>query len=258
MADEKASMTAAAMEEDPFADFLSQEAQGSSGYPAAAPTTLEAIRGGGGLDAGLQMKLLVESSQRQEQLLEKVCSLVANLDARIETLGNNQNRLEATLHHVVSQRAMSSTPVVRDTTKSATPAGINRGSLVAPPGRGPVNPLASPPPTSTIVVSDEKSTEAEDRLARERLRLEEESRRRAEEMQRKRVEEERRRQKEIERQRIEEDRRREEEKLRKQELENKTNAALSGLFGSDSGGGSSLFGDDEAKPKKKSGGLFDD
>eukprot|EP00927_Polykrikos_kofoidii_P025601 TRINITY_DN22973_c0_g1_i1.p1 TRINITY_DN22973_c0_g1~~TRINITY_DN22973_c0_g1_i1.p1 ORF type:complete len:247 (+),score=55.41 TRINITY_DN22973_c0_g1_i1:128-868(+) len=246
-------MASTGADEDPFADFLSQDASVAGGCPAAAASEPHATGGGDGVEAAVQLKLLVESSQRQEQLLGKVCSLLVGLDGRMGTLASKQDRFESTLQQVFSQSTTVLSTAGRDVVRT-TSMGTNRGSLVAPPGKGPINPLASPPPSAPQPPTN--TGPSPEQLAQERMRMEEDARLRAEEMQRKRVEDDRRRREEAERQRVEEERRREEERVRKEELEKKTNAALSGLFGS-GGASSSLFGDEDTSKKKKSG-LFDD
>eukprot|EP00927_Polykrikos_kofoidii_P075233 TRINITY_DN7132_c0_g1_i2.p1 TRINITY_DN7132_c0_g1~~TRINITY_DN7132_c0_g1_i2.p1 ORF type:complete len:239 (+),score=76.77 TRINITY_DN7132_c0_g1_i2:143-859(+) len=231
--------------EDPFADFLSKEAEADAPVaaapelspPAALPVQAAPVSHvSEDADSALQWKLLLDSSLRREQHLGKLCSLLVGLDEKVARLSSNQDRLEAQLQHAMSQSPTSAPPT---TSFSNTPAATNVSITGAVP----------PPPTSSARQQQRK--EEEERKALERYRVEEESRRRAEEIRRKREESER----EAEKQRIEDERRREEERQRKIALEKKTEDALSGLFGA--GGGNSLFGEEPVK-KKKGGGLFDD
>eukprot|EP00929_Paragymnodinium_shiwhaense_P120054 TRINITY_DN91960_c0_g1_i1.p1 TRINITY_DN91960_c0_g1~~TRINITY_DN91960_c0_g1_i1.p1 ORF type:complete len:262 (+),score=81.69 TRINITY_DN91960_c0_g1_i1:110-895(+) len=254
--------------EDPFAEYLAQDAAPAmnayaapamdaySGHIAAAPPPA-----GGEVDASVQLRLLVESSQRQEQLLGKVCSLLVSLDEKMGRLAANQSMLESRLDAVAGGGyAAAGAPVG----KVASGSNIPRGSLIAPPGQpGAVRQPPAPAPSASFTNAQttaaqraEFERQEAERLAAERIRIEEEARRRAEELARKREEDERRRREEAERQRLEEERRREEERQRKAALENKTNAAMSSLL--TGGGGGGLFGDDDTAPKKKKGGLFDD
>jgi len=239
----------AAGEDDPFSDFLSQDqSAGEVPVPVAAPAAA------GETDAAMMLRLLVESSQRQEQLLGKVCSLLVGMDDKIGRLAANQERLEATLQTSVSQ-AMQGSSVAAGGNKaaSATPSH-SRGSIVVPPGKSGAGIVPSNAPLTPAQAAEEQRLNAE-RLAQDRIRIEEEGRRRAEELARKRDEDERRRREEAERQRIEEEKRREEERQRKMQFEKKTNGLMSNLITNSGGGG--LFGDEvESKPKK--GGLFDD
>jgi len=236
-------------EEDPFAEFLSQD-QAAGGQPAtyAAPPEVEPQDA-----ANLALRQLVESAQRQEQLLGKVCSLLVGLDEKMGRIAASQERLETTL---------PSQPVGGGIAGAPAPGGgsqrpsVQRGNLVQPPGKMP-QPVAGGSFSGTPgLATAEAQALAAEKLALERARIEEEGRRREEELARRREEEERRKREEAERLRQEEERRREEERQRKANLEKKTGSLMSNLMsGSGSGGG--LFGDEEPKRTSK-GGLFDD
>eukprot|EP00438_Fugacium_kawagutii_P023004 Skav205112 [mRNA] locus=scaffold1864:74950:85019:+ [translate_table: standard] len=220
-------------EEDPFSEYLSQEP-----VAASAPPVEEG--------AEALLRLVAESSQRQEQLLGKVCSLLVSLDEKMGRIAAAQERMQDNL-----QRLPEAAPASGAT--RPPPPGPTRGALVAPPGKtsygGPVS----------AVPSAEEQHLAQERLLAEQKRIEEENRRRAEELARQRAEEERRRREEEERRRQEEERRREEERKAKEELGKKTSGLMSGLLssGASGGAGGGLFGDDEPKRTSK-GGLFDD
>mmetsp|Transcript_9282 Transcript_9282/g.17088 ORF Transcript_9282/g.17088 Transcript_9282/m.17088 type:complete len:224 (+) Transcript_9282:86-757(+) len=216
-------------EEDDFSQFLSQEP------PAPAQPEV------GSAEAFL--RLVAESSQRQEQLLGKVCSLLVSLDEKLGRIASAQERLEDSLHRAADAPAGAARG-------APVQSQVQRGSLVPPPGKPSYATGAPVGPTL------EEQRAQQERLAAERLRMEEENRRRAEEMNRRREEEERRKREEEERRRQEEERRREEERQRKEELGKKTSGLMSGLL-SNSGGGGGLFGDEEPKRNSK-GGLFDD
>jgi len=66
-------------EQDPFAEYLEPDQQ------VAPPAN----------DAGLQLRLLVESSQRQEQLFVKACGLLEGLGEKMAAVASNQERLES-------------------------------------------------------------------------------------------------------------------------------------------------------------------
>eukprot|EP00928_Gymnodinium_smaydae_P080102 TRINITY_DN63886_c0_g1_i1.p1 TRINITY_DN63886_c0_g1~~TRINITY_DN63886_c0_g1_i1.p1 ORF type:complete len:286 (-),score=57.63 TRINITY_DN63886_c0_g1_i1:83-847(-) len=250
--------------EDPFADFLSQD------NPAPpAPVQHEAQ---GEVDVGLQLRLLVESNQRQEQLLGKVCNLLASLDEKMGRMVDNQASLQHTL--ASNPPVMSASgggggyggggggPLAggggggRDhppvDSRRATAPPQQRGNMILPPGKGLTQPMPHAPAAPMAMPGEDPRVAAE----RERQRIEEDGRRRAEEIARRREEDERRRREEAERQRAEEERRREEERQRKLALEKKTTGLMSNLV---SGGGGGLFGDEDAAASRpKRGGLFDD
>eukprot|EP00427_Karlodinium_veneficum_P021550 CAMPEP_0169113974 /NCGR_PEP_ID=MMETSP1015-20121227/28496_1 /TAXON_ID=342587 /ORGANISM="Karlodinium micrum, Strain CCMP2283" /LENGTH=208 /DNA_ID=CAMNT_0009176197 /DNA_START=42 /DNA_END=668 /DNA_ORIENTATION=- len=204
--------------EDPFSEYLAPD------QPVAPPAN----------DAGLQLRLLVESSKRQEQLFVKVCGLLEGLGEKMSAVASNQESLQSTMQRLADEGGGG--------------RASGRGSMAKPPGVGTLGP-------GGVSREEQQRLEAE-RLAAERARIEEENKRRAEELARKKAEAEKRAAEEAERKRIEEEKRAAEEKARKQLLESKTTGLMSDLI-SDSGGGG-LFGDDLGKPKKKGGGLFDD
>mmetsp|Transcript_59899 Transcript_59899/g.128522 ORF Transcript_59899/g.128522 Transcript_59899/m.128522 type:complete len:235 (+) Transcript_59899:95-799(+) len=232
----------AAGEEDPFAEFLSQD-QGGTGPPLP---TYAAEQAPGADDAGMQLRLLVECARRQEELLGKVCGLLVGLDDKMGRLAASQERLESQFQTLPAQGAGAGAP------RSAVP----RGNLVPPPGKSPLGGSGGPGPAASPVQSAEEQRMVAEKMAAERLRIEEEGRRRAEELARRREEEEKRRQEEAERQRLEEERRKEEERLRKAQLEKKTTGLMGDLMSGSSGGG--LFGDEDVGKRKSKGGLFDD
>ncbi|CAE7246068.1 unnamed protein product [Symbiodinium sp. CCMP2592] len=197
-------------EEDDFSQFLSQE---NAAPPAQPEVTAEAL-----------LRVVAESSQRQEQLLGKVCSLLVSLDEKLGRIASAQERLEDSLHRAADAPAGAA--------RAPVSGQVQRGALVAPPGKPGYSAAGAQQGPSP-----EEQRLQQERLAAERLRMEEENRRRAEEMNRRREEEERRKREEEERRRQEEERRREEERLRKEELGKKTSGLMSGLLSSDSGGG---------------------
>jgi hypothetical protein len=235
----------AADAEDGFEEFLQQE---QSVPPPAAEG-----------DASTQLAQLVACAQRQEQLLGKVCSLLVGLDEKMGRLASSQERLEANMANLQAAMPLGGAMPVGGGGAAAAGAGVRgvpRGQMVQPPGKaGPLGGGSGPGGMVTEAQRAEEQRSSADKLAADRIRIEEEGRRRAEELARKREEDEQRKREEMERQRIEEERRREEERLRKQQLEKKTSGLMSGLI-TDSGSG--LFGDEDVGKKKNKGGLFDD
>jgi len=249
-------MAEGAEEEDPFAEFLSQD-QGAGISPTYAAQNHAEASYETGADAAL--RVMAASAQRQEQLLGKVCALLVGLDEKVGRIAANQERLERTLENLASTRgAVAAVP----SADSAPRGSVQRGNLMAPPGKpsGQSGYAAGGYAASGGAPSGpspEEQRMAAERMNADRLRMEEENRRRAEELARKRDEDERRKREEEDRRRQEEDRRREEERLRKEALEKKTSGLMSGLLSGSGGGGGGLFGDDEPKKPAK-GGLFDD
>jgi len=195
-------------------------------------------------DESLTLRLLLESSQRQEEFLAKACSLMEGLDTKFGQLATGYMQLEA-----AANRALDQAGAPTDSLKGAAPT-MQRGSLANPPGR---QSLSSQPIGRGPAPEDLQREQAE-KLAAERKRVEDENMRRAEELARKQALEEQRRLEEEQRRRAEEERKRELELKRKQDLHDKTAGLMSGLISSAPGTG--LF-DDDFKPAKK-GGLFDD
>lgn len=245
-----------AAEEDPFAEFITQEPAGQGTYAQQASG-----------DGTAHLQMLVESAQRQEQLLGKVCSLLAGLNDKVDRLAGSQDRLATTMNSICDQGAFNAAAQGMQApgasfTGNAAPAQqrTSRGQIVGPPNlSGGPTATSSLPPTSASAIATPINTgpSAEEnrlRMEEERRRIEEEGRRRAEEIARKREEDERRRREEAERVRLEQERKAEEERQKKAALAQKTSGLMSGLT---EGGGGDLFGDD-LKPKKKGGGLFDD
>jgi len=241
-------------EEDPFAEFLSQE-QGTVPAPAYTPPEPEQ-------DAAVVLKQLADCAQRQEQLLGQVCGLLKGLDDKVARIAANQERLEASLQQMTQQSISAGAAAATAGVGGAKSAGgPTRGHIVQPPGKPGVPVTAAAPANSfaaggSFMQSAEEQRLAAEKLALERARIEEENRRREEELAHRREEEERRKAAEAERLRLEEEKRREEERKRKAKLEQKTGSLMSNLI--DGSGGSGLFGDDEPKRNSKKGGLFDD
>jgi len=212
------------VEEDPFSEFLQQE---QSRQPVAYTHEVVAEQHPAPQDdATLQLRLLVDTAQRQEQLLGKVCSILVGLDEKLGSLAQTQERLEATMQRVVEQGGMQVGGVGKTVDPKANPLGSTRGALVLPPGKvgaAPSPGIGNSGVQSSASLSAEDQNLQAERLAAERLRIEEEARRRAEELARKKEDEERRRREEAERQRIEEERRKEQERQRKALLEKKNN-----------------------------------
>lgn len=235
--------------EDPFGEYLEQE-PASGGYsPTAAPAASPD-------DAAYQLRLLAESSRRQEQLLGKVCSLLVNLDEKLGAVANNQERLEVKMERMAEDGAFAGGGGGGgggDATRRDS--GSGRGAIVGPPGSRGSLPAAGPAGPS----KEELARQEAARIAAERSRIEAENARRAEELARKKVQAEKDSKEEAERQRILEEKRKEEERQRKSLLEKKTTGLMTDLIGGGGGGGGGLFGDDgPAKARKNKGGLFDD
>jgi len=240
-------------EDDSFAEFLSQEQAHSAAY-------VEPVEVSSHADANATLRQLLECSQRQEQLLGKVCSLLVSLDEKIGRIATSQERLEVSMQQRTdlgaSQGIAAGSPA--STASTMQRPAPQRGSLVQPPGK--IGPSPSTAGGASFVGAAPQTVEeqrlATERLAAERVRIEEEGRRREEELARRREEEERRKREEAERLRAEEERRREEERQRKAQLEKKTGSLMSNLIAGSAG--NSLFGDDEPKKRSSKGGLFDD
>mmetsp|Transcript_54988 Transcript_54988/g.152457 ORF Transcript_54988/g.152457 Transcript_54988/m.152457 type:complete len:252 (-) Transcript_54988:94-849(-) len=246
-----------AAEEDPFAEYLSQEQTAGAQAPVYAQGQASPQ-----VDANMALLQLVESAQRQEQLLGKVCGLLAGLDDKIGRLAASQERLESSMQQLASQGAGLAGGTGGAGSGAPRPAPPQRGSLVQPPGKsGPVggatagSSFSAGGAAAAAGPSPEEQRLVAERLAADRARAEEEARRREEELARRREEEDRRRREEEERRRVEEERRKEEERQRKASLEKKTGSLMNSLVSGSAG--SSLFADDEPKKRSK-GGLFDD
>lgn len=250
-------------EEDPFAEFLSQETQ----EQGTAPPAYTAPAAETEQDASVVLKQLADTALRQEQLLGQVCGLLKGLDDKVNRIAANQERLEASLQDIAQRGISSGGAATAGGVGGAKPTGgPSRGHMVQPVGRAGAPVTAGAPTTSftagsaaaggSFAQSSEDQRLAAEKLALERARIEEENRRREEELARRREEEDRRKAIEAERLRLEEEKRREEERKRKANLEKKTGSLMSNLI--DGSGGSGLFGDDEPKRNSKKGGLFDD
>mmetsp|Transcript_58752 Transcript_58752/g.108429 ORF Transcript_58752/g.108429 Transcript_58752/m.108429 type:complete len:208 (-) Transcript_58752:59-682(-) len=182
---------------------------------------------------------LLESEQRKEKLLEKVCGLLEGLNTKMEQTAAAQ---EAMARRQPGQEGGFSAAAGTSDTKALPVASTNS--------------FAAPTMTAAQQREEQQRLEAE-RLAAERIRVEAEAKQRAEELARKREEDEQRRKAEAERRRIEEEKRKEEERRRKDELANRTSGLMSNLIADGSGGG--LFGEEPtSKRPSKGGGLFDD
>ena len=199
---------------------------------------------------------LLESSKKQEQLLERIVTELEKMNRR--------------LCEVERIAPSSSIPPVVNRSSSAvgSPTGTNsstvgpkptRGSLVLPPGsKVPNAPNLPERKLGAPTVDESVMKEQDEQAAILRRRAEEEARIARLEAERKQREEEE------EKKRLDELKRIEEEKKRKQELESKTKGLMTGIFTDSSGG---LFGPDDdldvaANPggsgSKSGRGLFDD
>eukprot|EP00913_Durusdinium_trenchii_P002838 g2626.t1 len=196
-------------EEDPFAEYLSQE------VPSAPQHEGEA-----GVEALL--RLVAESSQRQEQLLGKVCSLLVSLDEKMGRMAAAQDSrspkfLKARMKNPLDEERMQDSllrapdPGLSAAAPKAPLSNAQRGALVAPPGKPYAGaPAAGPSPEEGTCLP----TQRRNRWINDGW-----------------------------------------ERRAKEELGKKTDGLLSGLLSQSGGGG--LFGDDEPKRASK-GGLFDD
>ena len=199
---------------------------------------------------------LLESSKKQEQLLEKIVAELERMNRRlIEVEKINPS-------FAPPSSTNRATSVVGSPTSNNSSTGApkpTRGSLVLPPGsKVPNAPNLPERKVGAPIVDDSLVKEQDEQAAILRRRAEEEARIVRLEAERKQREEEE------ERKRQEELKRIEEEKKRKQELESKTKGLMTGIF-TDSNGG--LFGPDDdldvtANPggaaSKTGRGLFDD
>jgi hypothetical protein len=191
-------------------------------------------------NSGQVASQILESSVRQEKLLERILSELERMNKRINLLENSTSSAPKSL-------------IRPDSPTFDTSSKPSRGTLVLPPGSRPV--------TLANVGGLEKAPVVPTDADREREEQEAIFRRRAEEQVRlARIESERiEREAEEERKRIAELERIQQEKRMKEELEKKTRGLMSGLLTGSSAG---LFADDDldapAAGAKKSGGLFDD
>ena len=184
---------------------------------------------------------ILESSIRQEKLLERILSELERMNKRINLLESVSS----------GNKASTSSSVVRTESPPTSTYVASRGAFVLPPGS---RPAIIPAP---VLTSDKKIVVAEEEEQEAILR------RRSEEQARlARIEAERAdREAEEQRKRLAELQKLQDEKRMKEELEKKTRGLMSGLLTS---AGGSLFEDDDlAEPNaagggKKTGGLFDD
>ena len=199
---------------------------------------------------------LLESSKRQEQLLERIVSELEKMNRRLSEVDR------VVPANPLPQAATRVSSAVGSPTSNNSSTGIpkpTRGSLVLPPGsKVPNAPNLPERKPGAAVIDDGLVKEQDEQAAILRRRAEEEARIARLEAERKQREEEE------ERKRLEELKRIEEEKKRKQELESKTKGLMTGIFTDSSGG---LFGPDDdldvvASPggsgTKTGRGLFDD
>ena len=190
------------------------------------------------------LNLLLESSLRQEKLLERLLS---------EMERANRNLINIELKQQNSTPSPNASPTSGKQTSSFPQQP--RGTLLLPPGSRPAT-------VPTVVSKTPELSAAELAASKEREEQEAILRRRAEEDARlARIEAERlEREAEEERRRMAELKRIEDEKRMKEQLEKKTRGLMTGLLSNGSAGG--LFGDDDldisGPAGKKSGGLFDD
>jgi hypothetical protein len=194
--------------------------------------------------------LLLESSLRQEKLLERLLS-------EIERVNRNLINIDLKHQNATSSPAPSPTSAKHQQQANSTGPTPPRGNLLLPPG--------SRPATVPNVVKEKAPELSAEEIAAAREKSEQDAilRRRAEEEARiARIEAERiQKEAEEERKRLAELRRIEEEKRMKEELEKKTRGLMTGLLTTSSTGG--LFGDDDldvggVAGTRKGGGLFDD
>lgn len=191
-------------------------------------------------------QLLLESSLRQEKLLERLLTEMERM---------NKNLIELRISRECSQASSPAASPSSATSKNiAASSHPSRGTLILPPGSRPTS-LPNVPEKKPVLSPAEEIAvrEQEEREAILRRRADEEARLA-------RIEAERlEREAEEERKRIAEMKRIEDEKRMKEELERKTRGLMTGLITSTSAGG--LFGDDDldiGSGSKKQGGLFDD
>lgn len=201
------------------------------------------------MDAAACLQRLVESSQRQEQLMEKMCTLFVNLDTKIGRVAAGQERLEAAAQSGGGTRELSGSAPGR----ASFTEPDSRGQMIRPIGHKPESFTApSPPPAPDPRIAAAQRQAESERANAERFQLQ----RREEEIRRRQEEDDRRIAEEAAARRAEEERRVEQERQRKAGLEARTKGMMSSLI---TDGPSDLFGDDlGAKPKKAAGGLFDD
>ena len=199
---------------------------------------------------------LLESSKRQEQLLEKLVHELERMNRRLSDV-------ERLAPNILLPATSSKVNGVVGSPTSATPVSggpkPTRGSLVLPPGSKVSNVPNLPERKAHDSSMDSNQTKEQDEQAAIlRRRAEEEARIVRLEAERKQREEE------DERKRLHELKRIEDEKRRKQELESKTKGLMTGIFTDSSGG---LFGPDDdldvststgGTGSKQGRGLFDD
>lgn len=201
---------------------------------------------------------LLKSSQRQEEVLGRVCTFLADLGQRVDSVAAAQERLEA--QFASGQVAGAGEGAGGYGAAAEASAAVDpRGQIVQPLGTPDYKPPGPSLASSASVAAAAAQRAEKDRLDKEKMeaerrRLEEEERRRLAEIAEKKAQEDARRAEEFERKRQEQLRREEEERKKKTALEQKTSNLMGNLITSDSSG---LFGNDPHL-KKKAGGLFDD
>jgi len=224
------------MDETGEHDAFEQYLQASHGVTSASGGALDPPAKA---DAGDYLRLLAESSLRQEKLLTQMTQKLSELTLAQEALAN---RLNAGVPPPPSSHGVA----------GAYPAqkqSVPRGGLVHPPGKA----LTS---SATIGSPEDLQAQTDRMVAERQKRLEEEGRRRAEDLVRQRAAEEDQRRREAERTRMEEEKAKEEERKRKEALQDKTSGLMNDLLTSSAGGGGGLF--DESPRDKKKSSLFDD
>ncbi|KAF4697294.1 hypothetical protein FOZ60_009918 [Perkinsus olseni] len=202
------------------------------------------------------MKMLLESSRRQEQLLSRVVELFTTTNAKLDILSTKVELLQsATVDAIKSAGGVPAAPSGRRSSAGGGGShrnaadGNSRGQIIMPPGmvghgtssnaprQGTMQPAPPPPPPASSGIDDEERRRRQAEL--DRLRQEEE---------RKKMEE----QKRINEERL---RREEEERVRREALAKRTHGLMSGLTAGDtpadgpvvssSSPTGGLFGDDD-------------
>ncbi|KAF4698658.1 hypothetical protein FOZ63_027796 [Perkinsus olseni] len=197
------------------------------------------------------MKMLLESSRRQEQLLNRLVELFTTTNAKLDILSTKVELLQsATVDAIKGAGGVPAAPSGRRSSAGGGPHrsaadGNSRGQIIMPPGmvghgtssnaprQGTIQPAPPPPPPAGIDDEERRRRQAE----LDRLRQEEE---------RKKMEE----QKRINEERL---RREEEERVRREALAKRTHGLMSGLTAGDtpavgpvvSSPTGGLFGDDD-------------
>jgi len=236
---------------------------------------------------------LVRSARRQEELYEKVCGLLSNLNEKFESFSTSTGeklehfatttqRLEYAIASIqpgsvatvpLSAVAPASAPVPP---RADVPGGIQRGlipppgqrgAIIQPPGREPPRSIGDPRlnagavlprTTNPLAPGGVNHAEAErvkqQAILEQQRRLEEEERERQEQVRLRLIEEEARRKREEEERKLEEQRLAALERAKKEALDSRTKGLMSNLM---TGTGPDLFPDEPKRPDQAKG-LFDD